>query len=239
VITNDRGTDVVNGPDGVCELAAVVLAGGGARRLGGLDKPGIVLGGRTLAGAVAGAAIGAGARRVVLVGPDRPGLPGELAEAGLAGRAEIEFTSEQPPGAGPVPALRAGLALITERWLLLLAADLPFLTESVLLRLIAAADAGDGAVLADDQGRPQWLTSCWPSASLRAALADYRGDSLRGLLAPLAHVLVVAEPPAGRPPYWLDCDTPEDMTAAARWTAGTGYDPRRCPGSEPNAEERP
>ena len=54
-------------------LAAIVLAGGRASRLGGADKPGLVVGARTLLAAVLSAAIEAGAGHVV-IGPPRPGF---------------------------------------------------------------------------------------------------------------------------------------------------------------------
>jgi molybdopterin-guanine dinucleotide biosynthesis protein A len=219
-------------------LAAVVLAGGQARRLGGADKPLIEIGGRTLACSVISAAAAAGADPVVLVGPDRPGLMTELTRFGLVDR--VELTSEQPAGRGPVPGLRAGVELLTDiDWVLLLAADLPFLTGALLGEMVAAAagagaDGGVGAVAVDGAGRAQWLTSCWRVAALRTALARYEGDSLRGLLAPLGASLVTmtSEPGKsglqgeaghqGRPPFWLDCDTPEDVAAARNWIAPEG-----------------
>src|SRR5215472_1428613 len=197
-------------------LAALVLAGGRARRLGGVDKPAIEVGGRTLLGAVTTAAAGAGACHLVLVGPAGP----ELATA-LPGDPHVEFTTERPPGAGPVPALRAGLALITAPWLLLLAADLPFLRDSHLRELVAAAEQSHaGALLVDDAGRPQWLLSCWRTDCLRTALTGYEGSSLGGLLGPLRASEVAV--PAGNAPPWLDCDTPEDVAAAGAVTRGSG-----------------
>ena len=151
------------------------------------------------------AAIEAGAIRVVVVGPARPDV--------MDGR--VAFTSEEPPGAGPVPAVRAGLARVCEPWLLLLAADLPFLAGAHLRALrIAAQDAEAGALLTDDLGRPQWLVSCWRTARIRSALDEYGGASLGGLLGPLhpAEVMIGAEP--GQPPPWLDCDTTDDLAAA-------------------------
>lgn len=194
-----------------------MLAGGQARRLGGIDKPGIRLGQRSLVGVVVGAALQAGAGRVVVVGPDRPKLVEELAGAGrVVGRAQIDFASEHPPGAGPVPALRAGLDVVAEPWMLLLGADLPFLTAAALGDLIKTAGLSCGAVVTDPAGRPQWLVSCWRAADMRAALAGYAGSSLRGLLEPLPHVDVAAVAVPGAPPYWLDCDTPEDLASAER-----------------------
>jgi molybdopterin-guanine dinucleotide biosynthesis protein A len=197
-------------------LAALVLAGGQASRLGGADKPGIEVGGRTLLGAVAAAAAGAGAGHLVVVGPARP----ELAVA-LPGALRVEFTSERPAGAGPVPALRAGVAQVTEPWLLLLAADLPFLRGSHLRELVDAAEqSGTGALLVDDAGRPQWLVSCWRTAGLRTALAGYSGSSLGGLLGPL-RAREVAVAAGGEAPPWRDCDTPEDVAAARALTRGS------------------
>lgn len=201
-------------------LAAVVLAGGRASRLGGADKPGVRIAGRSLLANVASAAIGAGACRVVIVGPQRPDLIAELRDGGPrppgAAAMSVEFTSEQPPGAGPVPALRAGLDLIAQPRLVLLAADLPFLRDSHVRALLAAADgaAGAGAMLVDGQGRPQWLASCWGTATLRSALDRYQGSSLGGLLGPLRPTEVTTSAVAGQPPPWLDIDTREDMAEA-------------------------
>ncbi|QXJ19936.1 molybdenum cofactor guanylyltransferase [Actinomadura graeca] len=180
---------------------AVVLAGGRARRLGGADKPAVPVGGRPLIEWVAAAA--AGASRLVVVGPPRDVLPGAV------------LVREDPPGGGPVPALRAGLAEVRAGRTALLAADLPFLRPAHLVRLLREVDAArgrDGAVLVDGDGREQWLAGCWRTDALRAALAGYGGSSLRGVLAPLEPV-AVALPDGPRPP-WYDCDTPEDLARA-------------------------
>jgi len=189
----------------------VILAGGQARRLGGADKPGLVVDGQPLVVRVAGAAVAAGARRLIVVGPPRAGaVAAGLARAG----AELRIVREDPPGGGPVPALTRGLAEVAAPWVAVLAADLPFLTGAVIRALLAA---GRGAVLADDGGRPQWLAGVWPAAALRTAVDRYRGSSLGGLFGPLEPVLVSpgsypAGPEALRP--WADCDTPADLAAA-------------------------
>lgn len=165
-----------------------------------------------MAAAVARAAVTAGAGRVVLVGPARPDLAGIAAPGGLI------VVREDPPGSGPVPALRAGLREVRAPWVAVLAADLPFLSaRHVGIVRDAAAAAGSGALLADDTGRPQWLTGCWPAGPLRAALAAYDGMSLRGLLRPLDPVQISYQPAAGEPPPWLDCDTPAELAAARAW----------------------
>ena len=199
---------------------AVVLAGGRGSRLGGTDKPGLVVGGQTLLGSVVAAVTSAGAARIVVVGPERPAVPGTGAQDG--GR--LRYTREDPPGRGPVAALRCGLAEVSAPAVLLAAADLPFLRPPHIARLLAAlaAPATAGAVALDAAGRPQWLVSAWPAAGLRGALDRYPGSSLRGLLAPLDPVLLPDETAAGQPPPWLDCDTAEDLRLARDWAARAG-----------------
>lgn len=204
---------------------AVVLAGGAARRLGGVDKPGLTVGARPLVERVVAAV--SGARRTIVVGPERD-LPGVL------------FAREDPPGGGPVPALAAGIEKVTAPWLVLLAGDLPFLTASHVTALLNAAQpgaegggvvAGSGVVMVDDGGREQWLVGVWPVAGLRAALDAYAGRSLKGLLSPLTGTRLALP---GRP--WFDCDTMDDLEEArmnvlTEWTAlackELGVDPAR------------
>ncbi|MER6005521.1 NTP transferase domain-containing protein [Nonomuraea angiospora] len=103
---------------------AVILAGGEARRLGGADKPGLTVGGRSLVEHVVTAV--AGARTTIVVGPERP-IPG------------VVFVREDPPRSGPVPALAAGLNGVTAPWVVLLAGDLPFITAPHVTALLNAA----------------------------------------------------------------------------------------------------
>ncbi|TDC56315.1 molybdenum cofactor guanylyltransferase [Actinomadura sp. KC345] len=178
---------------------AVVLAGGRARRFGA-DKPAAPVGGRALIEWAAAAA--SGASRLIVVGPPRDVLPGAV------------LVREDPPGGGPVPALRAGLAEVRAPRLALLAADLPFLRPAHVSRLLEALGERPGAVLVDEEGREQWLAGCWDAGALRTALDAYTGASLRGLLGPLGPVTVGS--PAGARPAWYDCDTPEELAAADR-----------------------
>jgi molybdopterin-guanine dinucleotide biosynthesis protein A len=202
---------------------AVILAGGRARRLGGADKPGLVVGGRTLADAAISAAAGAAA--IIVVGPEQPGRQQQPAEDipghPMARNPPLRFVREEPSGGGPVAALRRGIAEVSAPWLALLAADLPFLLPWHVHALLAAA--GDapaaprqqaGAILADDGGRPQWLIGCWHTAALAGALLAYGGQSLHGLLSPLRPVRLTLDLSPGEPPPWLDCDSPADLRLA-------------------------
>ena len=206
------------------EFDTVILAGGRASRMGGADKPALLVGDQPMVVSVARAAAEAGTRQLIIVGPRRDGpvLDGLEAAASRAAGC-LCFAREEPPGGGPVAALRAGLPAVAAPWLLLLAADLPFLRGEQLAALLSQAVAAgrSGAVLADGDGRPQWLTGAWQAEKLRAALCGYSGSSLHGLLAPLEPVSVRSAANGSAPAPWLDCDTPADLTAASQfWRFG-------------------
>ncbi|WP_310724054.1 NTP transferase domain-containing protein [Streptomyces sp. N2A] len=182
----------------------IVLAGGAARRLGGADKPALSVGGRPLLDRVLAAC--PDAARAVVVGPARP-----TARAVLHAR-------EDPPGGGPLAALDAGLRHSTAPTVLVLSADLPFLTAATVRGLLAAAAApADGALLQDASGRDQPLVAAYRAEPLRRALARVRaahgtpaGLPLRALLDGLTLVRV----PDPTDTAAFDCDTWEDLGAA-------------------------
>jgi molybdopterin-guanine dinucleotide biosynthesis protein A len=198
----------------VTAYAAVVLAGGAGRRMGGVDKPALPVGGRPMRDRVLAAVAEAAPR--VLVGPvDRP-------------PAGVLVTREQPPGGGPVAATAAGLALLdpATTTVALLAADLPLLTADAvadLLRRLAGSTA-DGVCHLDGDGRRQQLCGVWRVGPLRAALdrlAARRGGTVDGapFRALLDGLTVLEVPWSGTgPPPWFDCDTDEDVRRAEEWT---------------------
>lgn len=183
-----------------------MLAGGGGVRMADPHKVLQEVGGRRLLDRVLD--VCADASRLVVVGPET-----EVARP-------VRWVRENPPGAGPVAAVRAGLAEVRAERVALLAGDLPFL-QRVDLRLLHALahPPAAGAVLVDDAAREQWLVSMWRVDALTGALRGYTGDSLRGLLAPLRPrpLGVMAREP--RP--WLDCDTPEQLDRARRLAEAT------------------
>ncbi|MBT2386167.1 NTP transferase domain-containing protein [Streptomyces sp. ISL-11] len=187
---------------------AVVLAGGAARRLGGADKPGLRVGGRTLLDRVLGACADAGA--TVVVGPRRPTV-----------RA-VRWAREQPLGSGPLAGLAAGLRHTTAEITLVLSADLPFLrsdTVRALLTAVTGAGPGtDGVLLADSDGRDQPLVAAYRTEPLRRELALLATE--HGSLAGLPLRLLTAELSLGRLTHAtasFDCDTWQDVaTARAR-----------------------
>jgi molybdopterin-guanine dinucleotide biosynthesis protein A len=191
----------------VIQYAAVVLAGGGARRFGGLAKPTLEVGGRPLLARVLDAV--ADAAPVIVVGPRVAGLP-----------REPTWTREDPPGAGPVAALRAALPLLGTAPVAILAGDLPFLDAATVGRLCAAVGAGaDAAVLVDDTGRDQYLAAVWSADALRRALSGVDGDRMSQVYGAARRVerLTAVGYRAGAEP-WRDVVDPAGLDRArASW----------------------
>ncbi|MEU1865086.1 NTP transferase domain-containing protein [Streptomyces gardneri] len=184
---------------------AVVLAGGAARRLGGSDKPGVRVGGRTLLDRVLAACPDAG--RTVVVGDPRPTVR------------PVRWTREDPPGGGPVPAVAAGVRETEAETVLVFSADLPFLDRDTVRRLLeslAAAPDAEAAVLTDGEGRDQPLVAAYRTGPLVRELTRL-ADDVRGLAhTPLRHLtegLRLTRVAAG-PLASFDCDTWEDIVAA-------------------------
>lgn len=189
---------------------AVVLAGGAARRLGGVDKPAVEVDGVPLLDRVLAAC--AEAASVVVVGPER------------GTRVPVRWAREAPPGGGPVPAVAAGLAAGgSADFVVLLAADLPFLDPAALRRLVAAiTDDPDAsaAVYVDSAGKDQLLASAFRRKALQAALGgvtELSGSRLATLFAGLT----VRRLPDTRG-VTADCDTWDAIATAQRLLARSG-----------------
>ncbi len=165
-------------------FAAVVLAGGAARRLSGADKALLEVGGRSLLDRAL-AAVDA-ATQTVVVGPRRPVVRDGPAPA---------WTREQPEGGGPAAALLAGVAALSgaQSLVVVLAVDMPFASADTVGRLVEAARAhpgADGAVLIDDGGRRQPLCAAYRTDALldRGRTFDAHGLAVGRLVAGLALV---------------------------------------------------
>jgi molybdopterin-guanine dinucleotide biosynthesis protein A len=179
---------------------ALILAGGRGARLGGADKPSIVLGDSSLLERVVAAV--AAARAVVVVGPERP-----LAR-------EVTWCLERPAGGGPVAAIAAGLAHAQVEIVVVLAADLPWIAPVIRRLLTALADRpdADAAVVVDSTGRRNHLAAAWRRAALNTALnrlASTQGAAARSLFEQ-ASVVEVADPAGDA----ADCDTWDDLERA-------------------------
>jgi molybdopterin-guanine dinucleotide biosynthesis protein A len=185
---------------------AVVLAGGRATRLGGVDKALITIGASTTLSRVLDAVRAADV--VVVCGPERDGVQRP------AGSTEpLRWVQETPPGGGPVAALAAALAEVRNPLVAVLACDLPFITATAIEQLLAGV-VGDGAVLCDRQGRRQPLCAVYARDALRTALeriGTAEGASMRTLLGGLDLVEIADEVGVSD-----DVDEPDQLEEARR-----------------------
>ncbi|HEX5986514.1 MAG TPA: NTP transferase domain-containing protein [Nocardioides sp.] len=166
-------------------LGAVVLTGGTAARMDGVDKASIEIGGVTLLERALAAT--AAAVDVVVVGAEVPTSR------------PVTFTREDPPGGGPAAGLLAGLSLLrgAPELVCVLAVDMPKVSTGTVARLVRAvteAPTADGAWLVDADGREQPLAAVYRTTSLVAARPAARGDEhglpMRRLVAGLRMVPV-------------------------------------------------
>jgi molybdopterin-guanine dinucleotide biosynthesis protein A len=164
--------------------------------MGGADKAGVLVGGRSLLERSLDAVGAAGI--VVVVGPER------------AATRPVTWARESPPGGGPVAAIAEGLDHVRADLVAVVAVDLPLLDAEHLASLERAATDHDGAVLVDGEGVVQPLAGVYRVAALSAGVARLpspSGASARELIEDL-RLVEVCEPAATR-----DCDTQADIAA--------------------------
>jgi molybdopterin-guanine dinucleotide biosynthesis protein A len=152
------------------EFDAVVLAGGGSTRFGGVDKAMLVLDGMSLLDRVLTATTAA--ESTVVVGPKR----------GVC--RPVDWTSESPPGGGPVAGISAGLAVGRAPVVVLLSCDLPWITTDEVGQLVDGIGEHDGFGLLDTGSREQWLAAAYRRTALVKALqrvGDPQNKSVRRL----------------------------------------------------------
>jgi molybdopterin-guanine dinucleotide biosynthesis protein A len=186
---------------------AIVVAGGRARRLGGIDKTALVWQGRSLLDGVLAAA--SGARRTCVVGSDadlpadvlraveRPrwGGPAAALVAGLealarasgGGPTDTDSTGTDVTGTDPTTTGSTGTDPATTAWIVVLAGDLvradtavPFLLAE-LDRLAAGTRTHrpvDGLISVDADGRRQPLLAVYRREALAAAARLRPADNL-------------------------------------------------------------
>jgi molybdopterin-guanine dinucleotide biosynthesis protein A len=184
---------------------AIVLAGGRASRMGGIDKTLLQIGGTTLLEMAIGSA--AGARQLVVVGPDTLPVP-----------PPARRVQEDPPFGGPAAAIAAGLNVLRHNgdpapWTLVLAADQPAVTDLVAALFgapghpAAEISAGVDVLMAvDPAGRRQPLAALYATGPLLAAVdraEKLTGMAVHRLIAQLS-VLEIPHTAAGDVDTWAD-----------------------------------
>ncbi len=186
---------------GVTSYDAIVLAGGKASRLGGVDKPSIDIAGKSLLERVLDAC--AAARVTVAVGTQR------------ATNRPVTWVLEDPPYGGPLAGIGAGLAALPSDAspVVVLAADMPYMTAEAIAGLLARLSGHDAAVFVDGDGVPQPLAAAYRVPALKAALrarGELRDGSVMRMLGDLRAV-TVPDDGATR-----DCDTVDQIETARR-----------------------
>ena len=165
---------------GAAGFSGILLAGGTAARMDGIDKASIELGGRTLLEICLDAFLDAD--EVVVVGPRT-----------VRTTRPVTFTREDPPLGGPVAGLLTGVDMLLRpaRLIGVLAVDMPRVSAYTFRRLREATASGeeghDGAFLHDPTGRRQLCGVLVAEAlnRVRPDLEGQHGMSLRSLLADL------------------------------------------------------
>lgn len=195
-------------------VAAVLLAGGRARRMGGGDKCLRPLAGQPLLAHVVERA----RPQVSTMVLNANGDPARFASFGLP------VVADGVPGfAGPLAGVLAGLEWARERapavpWVVSVATDTPFFPEDLVARLLDAAHReGADLACAASGGRTHPVFGLWPvrlADELRHALVE---EGMRKIDAWTARYrLAVAEFPADPIDPFFNANAPEDLAEAER-----------------------
>ena len=224
-MSRDRGRAAAAGRAATGEpVDVVVLAGGTGRRLGGVSKADVLVGGRRMIDHLLDglASLRPAPGRVVVVAPAEVVLPGRVGRA-----------LEDPPLGGPVAGIAAGLAEaarlagldgeVPAPWTAVLSCDapgawsaLPALTARASL-IPGALDAEVEAVVARIDGVGQPLLALYRTACLTARVAPggvaWRDVSVRRTLAGLRTEEVEVDRVARDLDTWTDIDAWSDIDA--------------------------
>jgi molybdopterin-guanine dinucleotide biosynthesis protein A len=191
--------------EGSQRATLAVLAGGKARRLGGVPKGLIRVEGHALIHRIL--ALADLFDDVFWVGADRPWLavrsvPDAVSDRGAPGGAYAALAAAQTP------------------WVIAVAWDMPFLSREVIQRLLAERDAGLDAVCFEVEGRLQPLPGLYRSAAAPLWARTLQGEPsfaevfrrLRARILPEAELRAL-DPEARS---MVSLNSPEDLV---RWSA--------------------
>ncbi|MBE7247126.1 MAG: molybdenum cofactor guanylyltransferase MobA [Actinomycetospora chiangmaiensis] len=194
-------------------ILGLILAGGVGRRMGGVDKTLLPLGGEPILSGIA-------ARL-------RPQCPAGLVLSANGDPDRFRTLFDGPvlpdpmPGSvGPLAGILAGLeqgaALPGVTHVLSVPGDAPFLPDDLALRLSAALGASLIAVAASG-GREHYTAALW-SLALRDDLRVWLGNGERRVGAFIArHGATVVEWPVEPVDPFLNLNAPEDLSRAEAW----------------------
>ena len=156
------------------EVAGLVLAGGRSSRMG-RDKALLRVGGETLAQRQTRLLQRLGIREVFLSRPAVEAAPPDDTPPDAA--IDVTIVRDAAPGQGPLAGIVAGLEQAGDRALMVLAVDMPGVTEGFLGGLLAAADLEAGVGAAPRVGdRWEPLCALYPPGVLDEARRHLAGD---------------------------------------------------------------
>jgi molybdenum cofactor guanylyltransferase len=199
--------------------SAAILAGGRARRLGGQDKSALIVDGVRLLD-----------RQLASLRP----LTDTILLVGYPGPAPAScvVVSDHKPGTGPLGAIVTALAAAATERVLILAADLPFLTTA-FLEFLARADENADAVVPVSGGR--WHPLCAMYRRRVAPILDAaidRGElAVHAAVAQLNPTLIGDDRLAPFDPdhrLFANINTPDDLE---HWRATSGRNRTAAPES--------
>lgn len=181
---------------------SIVVAGGSASRMGGLDKAMLPLGlsGKALIADVIKSCQG----KVFIVGFPR--------EIDTESKQFVTWVPDLNPGGGPAAGIWSGLASISTEYVFISAAD-QTLTNETVTKIVSAAQGNDGAWAVRIDGNGQPLCACVRTELLRELLEPTQGvnQSPLRLLSALNMVAVTVNPN-----QVVDFDTWQDVAKAVK-----------------------
>ncbi|MBN8290700.1 molybdenum cofactor guanylyltransferase MobA [Rhodobacter sp. NTK016B] len=187
-------------------VAAVILAGGQANRMGGGDKPLLMLSGQSLLARV----IARIAPQVAALALNANGDPARFAEFRLP-----VLPDSLPDQPGPLAGILAGLdwaAAQGHTQLLSVPGDTPFLPDDLVTRLSAAP-----AAIAASGGRAHPVVGLWPTEARHALRAQLAQDERRAMRFAASQNAVEIAFDATPDPFF-NVNTPADLRQAEIWT---------------------
>jgi len=191
-------------------VTGVILAGGRATRLGGIDKAALEIDGRPVIERVIAALSTVAERLIVIANDDR-----------FDHDSRLTAIRDPEPHAGVLPALLAALTATTTPLAFAVACDMPFLHAGLIRRLVMLAADADAVVPVVDGG-PEPMHAVYRAGPCAAAIRVALERGQRRMIAFLDDVRTVrvAEPmlrqhdPDLR--SFFNVNTPDDLDAARR-----------------------
>lgn len=192
-------------------IFGAVLAGGEARRMGGVDKALVVFAGRSLMSHVLD-------RLEPQVDQVLISANGDAARFAAFGCAVVPDDRPQGPLSGVLACLKRA-AEMGATHLVTVPVDTPFIPGDLVPQLLLAAEAApEGLAMARDDSRDHPATAVWP-VGLVGALTEYLasgGGKVTGFTK--VHGAVTARFSDAR--AFMNLNTPEDLAQAEAWVKG-------------------